>query len=192
MKCKTGKARANSDKPEPGMQVMSAVRSTIVIMKVIHLSDPSLSGELEERLFDATGDCEWFKFVPERAEEWVGIFGWGDRGECFAIVSSNNSFTFVVSRGKAYAIDNTSRDVLFKVKDIFIQGGIPVPGKAQILVFDTDSLYIFNRNGKVWDYYFHGIDRIRNLRIEKDKVLGEAYHYDNSNWISWSVALMTD
>jgi len=157
-------------------------------MKVKNLSNPSLSGKYEELHFDAQGDCEWFKFSPNEAEEWVGVFGWGERGESFAVVSADNSFTIVVAVGKAYVIDNSYRKLLYKFDDIFLQGGIQIPGKPQVLVFDPSSLYIFNRTRLVWDHYFPNVDGFRTLRAETDKISGEVYQFGNDKWISFEIS----
>lgn len=170
----------------PRLQMKHNVRS--IDMKVKHLSKPSLSGKFEELYFDVQGDCEWFKFNPDEADEWVGVFGCGDRGNTFAVVSADNSFTIVVAEGKAYVIDNESRKLFFKFDDIFLQGGIQIPRKSQVLVFDPDSLYIFNRTELVWDYYFQNVDGIRALRADTDKISGEVYQYGiNGKWISFEV-----
>ena len=159
-------------------------------MDIIHLMEPSQAGDLEEQKYDATGDCEWFKFIPKDAQDWIGVFGCGDRGESFAIVSSTSSFSLVVSRGKAYAIDSKTRDVLYKIEDVFLQGGIAVSETSLIIVFDTNALYGYSTPGKKWDHYFQDVDGIRHLAVSGGKIQGEAYNYFNGKWNPWSIPLV--
>ena len=159
-------------------------------MKIEHLSKPTLSGEFEELKFDAVGDCEWFKFSPDEREDWVGVFGCGDTGETLSVLSFDNTFALVFSRGKGYALDIASRSLLFKVEDIlFQQGGSQIPNTSRVLIFDIDSLYIYDRDGQVWEHIFENVDGIRNLCITADSISGEAYHlyYPNEKWISFTV-----
>ena len=41
------------------------------------LSQPPISGTVDEVRFDAAGSCTWIKFTDENYGEWCGIFGHG-------------------------------------------------------------------------------------------------------------------
>jgi hypothetical protein len=171
-------------------QVSQPLVSEGITMKVQHLKRPSPSGDYEELFFDVGNDAEWFLFRPEDREDWVGVFGHGFRGENFAIVSADDSFTMVVSNGMAYAIDNSSRTMLFKEEDdLFLRGGIAIPGGSRVLLFGIDDLYIYDRTGMIWDEDLDTGFEIQSVSIHGDEAWGMMIDCRGWGGISKSIPL---
>jgi hypothetical protein len=151
-------------------------------------------GPLPEQ-FTATGTGthqEGFvvRFFLGSSESWIGNFqrGMGSLNDVF--LHPNGRTIIVISSGQAYEINPTDR----KLKGHFgacISCAIQ-DAPSQLLIFaDLTHLWAFDDKGKRWESKRVSMDGIRNLKIERDSVLGESMDPASEKWNKFSVSLQT-
>jgi hypothetical protein len=130
------------------------------------------------------------RFHPRSSQAWVGNFQPGIYGYDGALLHPDGHTVIVVSGGQAYHIDPESRRLLRQfggaIADV-------VQDRARgLLVFsDGIRLWAMDVGGERWQTERISWDGIRDLAIDGEVVIGEAYDPMCDRWSSFSVSLET-
>lgn len=145
--------------------------------------------------FTATGrgtHSEGFvvRFHPPSAESWVGNFQPGMCGCDGVFMHPDGRTVIVLSGGQAYHLDPQSRTCLRYFGGCIstvIREGL----RGLVLLADSEQLWLLESAGLRWVSERVSLDGIRDLRIEPDAIVGEAYAPMSDRWYSIAVSLDT-
>lgn len=129
-------------------------------------------------------------FHPRQSQSWVGNFVSGFNGMTNAYLHPDQRTVIVVSGGQAYQVDPESRTL-----HRHFGGGITnvvVDPKRGLLIFADDiHLWALDPRGQRWETERLSWDGTRDLRIQGEFVVGEAYDPMTDRWRGFSVCLET-
>lgn len=144
------------------------------------LNRPTVSGEYEERRFDADGSCAWVLFHPPEEDEWVGVFGRGEFGRDAVDVHWKRKRAFVIAKGQGYLIDTEKRESIYRTEEDTLQDVAYVESRGFFVAADNLQLHVFGPTGYLWSTTRVSWDGIRNLCADGVVVSGEAWNL--SDW----------
>lgn len=110
-------------------------------MHIQILNHQPISGTIEERWFDAVGDCLWVRFEDDEGVAWVGVFGKVGFTQVRAAVGFNEGRSaFVIAGGQGYVVDLETRSLRYKTDYDAHVSAIAVPGRDLIITCDYTCL----------------------------------------------------
>ncbi|HLY39885.1 MAG TPA: hypothetical protein VKR52_01680 [Terracidiphilus sp.] len=123
-------------------------------------------------------DGLWLKLIPESAEPWVGVFGFGypSPPAISRVVSTpDKDRVCVVSGGAAYLVKTDDPEIWAELPVVPVLDVRCLPTK-QILVFaDFTRLTAYDQNGRVWQSPRLCCDGLRILKVTEDRIEGVGY-----------------
>lgn len=148
------------------------------------------SGSIEERRYEAVGDCTWVRFEPDVGEPWAGVFGGGSGGN--VVPFSESSLVLVISGGgRGYVVCGDTGELLHTILDGDMVEGITVPGRPFVVV--TTSLFkgimAVSQEGVVWEEQMVADDEVRLGSANEHEVRGRLRNYDG--WYRFVLKLST-
>ncbi len=155
------------------------------------------TGPMHEQ-FSATGsgyhrEGVVIKFMPDGGESWIGNFQPGDGGIIEVLPYANDLYLMVIALGQGYIINPIDRKLIGLCGN-YIQEIYEIPGQDAIILDESTFLVRYEKDGKIaWRTERISWDGLRNVRIEGDRIKGEAYTpmSDTNNWLPFQVDLET-
>jgi hypothetical protein len=144
-------------------------------MKAEILDRPPTSGDFEEHLYDAVGNCTWVKFVGEYTEK-VGVFGSGPLIDSSVTIFNDGKSALVLARGQAYIIDLHNMQLTYRgSENEVLTHALPIPETELVAAGSFTSVYLFDPAGFVWESDRIALDEVKILAATKTSVAGTCW-----------------
>jgi hypothetical protein len=153
------------------------------------------TGEMHES-FSATGTGKHSEgivvsFSPEGAGSWIGNFQPGVGGATSVFPHPDGTHVIVIAHGQGYVV-NPSTKFLKSQFNGYVQEFLQVEEERAVIFGDGTSLERLEHNGDLmWRTRRISWDGMRNVRIDNDTILGEAFTPMGDKWLPFSVNLYT-
>ncbi|MBI3877853.1 MAG: hypothetical protein HY300_18140 [Verrucomicrobia bacterium] len=143
--------------------------------------------------FTATGDGTHseglvVRFHPRASSSWIGNFVRGSFGWTGALLHPDGRTVLVVNQGQAYQVDPETRALVSEFGDN-IADVICDPGRNLLIFSDGIRLWALDPSGTRWLTERLSWDGTRELRIEGEFVVGQAFTPLGDEWLPFSVCL---
>jgi hypothetical protein len=144
-------------------------------MKAEILDRPPISGDFEEHLYDAAGNCTWVKFVGEDTEK-VGVFGAGALIESSVTIFNSGKSALVLAKGQAYIIDTHNMQLKYRAwEDEVLTHALPIPETELVAASSFTSVYLFDPAGFVWESDRIASDEVKIIAATQTFVAGTCW-----------------
>lgn len=148
-------------------------------MDISIYEQPPDSGTIEERWFDAVGDCTWVRFALDDGSEWAGVFGSGYNPPARKAVLFDDARTaLVIAGGLGYVVDAVSGELLHKTEADGLRDAITIPGRDFVIACDPLRLFCVSTLGVTWQSERIALDGIRLHSATNEEVSGEIADVD--------------
>ncbi len=129
------------------------------------------------------------QITPHGGKRWEGEFFQGS-GISGAYSTPNPDVLCVVSAGEGYLVDPL-RPLEFRVLTIAVQDVFQFESTPAIVFVSFTAIAIYNGLGDIWVSERISWDGIRGIKIQADKILGQAWLAPSNEWYDFSIDLAT-
>lgn len=132
------------------------------------------------------------KVVPESAEPWIGIFGFGDSSGMTEVYSCPNANRIcVISRGNGYMVSSDEPTNYEEIKAYPVLGVYASIDHNLIIFHDFTDLVGYGKDGLAWRSKRLSYDGIKVDQLDGDFLFGRSWNAPTGNDISFRLDLRT-
>lgn len=150
------------------------------------LSSTPISGTINERWYEATGDCTWIEFTPADDLPWAGVFGHNGHSNTSGVFPFNEDrFAFVIAGGVGRVVDIATGEQSLKTEQQDLVTAIAIDDQCLIAAADYTDIYVYNTNSMIWCSERVAMDGIKFTSVADGVITGRAWQI--SGWYEFTL-----